>query len=131
MNRLYLYISLILFLLLVRCTPKNVPTQSKQAEHEEDLSVFRPEIPVYVEPEQLITEIKATGNEDVEPIGNVNNELNILLDSISKINLKTEHYEYTVQVHIGNNREKANEARLDSAIEKLKTRSSFEKELLD
>ena len=43
----------------------------------------------------------------------VTSELSILLDSISKVNLETEFYEYTVQVHIGNNREAADEARLD------------------
>ena len=43
----------------------------------------------------------------------VTRELNILLDSISKVNIKREYYEYTVLVHIGNNREEADEARLN------------------
>jgi len=113
MNRLFLFISLAAFLLLVRCTPRTVTTQSGKVKHEEDLSSFRPEIPVYVEPERENNEIEVIDNDDDEPVMNVNSELQVLLDSISKNNLKTEHYEYTVQVHIGNNREEANEARLN------------------
>lgn len=113
MNRLFLFISLVVFFFLIRCTPKTLTTQSNQVTHEEDLSIFRPEIPVYEEPEYDNSETEVIRNENVEPVMDVNSELQILLDSISKANLKTEHYEYTVQVHIGNNREEANEARLN------------------
>ena len=112
MNRTLSYIVLIGLLLWAGCAPKTIPTVTEKKVYEEDLSVFRPEIPVYEEPTIDTTDLTIV-NEEIIPVMDVTGELSILLDSISKVNLETEFYEYTVQVHIGNNREEADEARLD------------------
>ena len=93
------------------CTQKVVPTDTSDKEYYEDLSSFRPEISVYQEPKHDSIEIVVNKDELISPTLDVTEELAILMDSISKVNLETEYYEYTVQVHIGNNREAANQAR--------------------
>ena len=95
------------------CTQKVVPTDTSDKEYYEDLSSFRPDISDYQESEHDSTEIAGKKEEIITPTLDVTEELAILMDSISKVNLETEYYEYTVQVHIGNNREAANQARLD------------------
>ncbi|MFC2124396.1 SPOR domain-containing protein [Bacteroidota bacterium] len=113
MNRLLPYVILIGFLPLARCTQKTIPSDSGQRTYDEDLSVFRPDIPVYEEQSIDSTDLRVIPNENVDPTLDVTRELSVLLDSISKVNLEREYYEYTVQVHIGNNREEADEARLN------------------
>jgi hypothetical protein len=106
MNRL-----LILLLLVVySCAPK-LATKKTTEDYSEDVSAFRPKI------EPVVTETVDEENpntrrgEYVAPTNDINDEMNVLMDSIIVHNRDKLYLSFTIQVYIGRSREEANQVR--------------------
>ncbi len=97
------------------------PTQSTQGvqdgKYSEDLSGLRPKIEEPTETTVLPDHNKRDPKTYVEPQHTVNKELDAVLDSIDRINLKRKFFEgYTIQVYSGMKREDALNARKQLTI---------------
>lgn len=100
--------------MLAGCARKiSVPASTGEKKYYEDLSAFRPDIPEYPESPKDSAELEIRDQQVITHVLDVTDEMRVLLDSIHKVNMETEYYEYTVLVHIGNNRDEADQARLD------------------
>ena len=114
MDKILKWSVLLYFAILAGCVQKiSAPASTGEKKYSEDLAAFRPEIPEYRESYTDSAELEITEQQFITPVLDVTDEMRVLLDSIHKVNMGTEYYEYTVLVHIGNNRVEADQARLD------------------
>lgn len=103
-------IFLLLLGMLFHCTPK-ISTTTVKEPYNEDLMHTLPEIETHVSPDSLEAEVvKAPFR---QPELDITEELDVVLDSIAKINKKLPYLRYTVMVHNSNSRNDAEEARKD------------------
>jgi len=103
-------IFLLLMWLLYNCAPKTSPTAVKEA-YSEDLSHTLPEVETYVDPISVEEEVEKAPFR--QPELDVSEDLDVVLDSIAKINKNLPYLRYTVMVHNSNSRNDAEEARKD------------------
>ena len=95
---------------LYNCAQKTSPTAVKEV-YSEDLLYTLPEIETYVSPDT--TKAEVVKEPFRQPILDVTRELDVVLDSIAKINKNLPYLRYTVMVHNSNSRSDAEEARKD------------------
>lgn len=103
-------IFLLLIWLLYNCAPKTSPTAVKEA-YSEDLSYTLPEVETYLSPIRVEEEVEKTPFR--QPELDITEDLDVVLDSIAKINKNLPYLRYTVMVHNSNSRNDAEEARKD------------------
>lgn len=103
-------IILLIFSLVVSCTPK-LSTSSTVEDYSEDVSAFRPIVPIDVDEETELSEDKLDRGPYVAPTHSINREMSNVMDSIIVYNRDKSYFTYTVQVYIGRSREEANQAR--------------------
>lgn len=103
----YPYLLLVaLVILLAQCSPK-VVKQTSVEEYNEDMSSLRP--PIDTVKSEAFNEIKKAPY--IEPTFDDTKKLNSLIDSLANDNSTAKFKFYTIQVYVGNSREKANEIR--------------------
>ncbi len=105
-----LTIALLILLYVVGCSPK-LATNVSTEDYTEDVSAFRPKI----EPVEVNTVDQENTNTKkqsyVSPTHDINDEMNVLMDSIVIHNRDKLYLTYTIQVYIGRSREEANQVR--------------------
>ena len=111
MKRIALYGFLIgLMLWAAGCSPKVSTTSTQTGKYSEDLSAYRPKILVDTakNPTHKNHDTKRDPNKYVEPRHAVNGSLNVVLDSIDRINLSNRVVDgFTIQFYSGLKREEA------------------------
>lgn len=107
MHRLVIIFIIVLY--VVGCSPK-LATNVVDEEYTEDVSAFRPKIES-VETEDVDQETTTTKGAYVSPTHDINNEMNMLMDSIVIHNQDKLYLTYTIQVYIGRSRDEANQVR--------------------
>jgi len=105
------YVFLLLAGILFNCSKKTVPTAVTEDYHE-DLSGTLPEMEEYAPPVEEIPE-EVVRAEFRQPVLDITDSLNIVLDSIAAINKNLPYLRYTVMVHNSRSRNDAEEARKD------------------
>ena len=93
-------IILLIFSLVVSCTPK-LSTSSTVEDYSEDVSAFRPIVPIDVDEETELSEDKLDRGPYVAPTHSINREMSNVMDSIIVYNRDKSYFTYTVQVYIG------------------------------
>lgn len=108
MHRLTLI--LLIGLYVAGCSPK-LATNVSTEDYTEDVSVFRPKIE-HAEVETVDQEDTSSIKRSyVPPTHDINDEMNVLMDSIIIYNRDKFYLTYTIQVYIGRSREEANQVR--------------------
>ena len=103
------YILLIgVVILLDACGPKTVPV-STQEEYHEDLTSTLPEVGKYESPVKERAGVEK--EEFMEPYMDITFKLDVVLDTIARVNQDIPNIQYTVLVHNSNSRQAADEAR--------------------
>lgn len=97
-----------LAILLDACSPKTVPV-STQEEYHEDLTSTLPEVSKYESPVRERTSVEK--QEFMEPYMDITYKLDVILDTIARVNQDIPNIQYTVLVHNSNSRQAADEAR--------------------
>jgi hypothetical protein len=105
------YLLLFLAGILFNCARKTVPTAVTE-DYYEDLSGTLPEIEEYTTPVEETPE-EVVRAEFRQPVLDITDGLNIVLDSIAAINKNLPYLRYTVMVHNSSSRHDAEEARKD------------------
>ena len=91
------------------CSRKITPATTQDDSYYEDLSASRPGADEYKSPEPSIP---AKSNTVIsQPVIDVTDNVEIILDSMNEINRRTQFSRFTIQVHISNSRELADSAR--------------------
>lgn len=104
---------MVILLLAFGCSKKTTTTSTADAgKYSEDLSVWRDKLIKDDTAKSVVTQVSTEVKKDptryVEPKFAVNENLDIILDSISKINLENGYVDgYTIQVYSGVKREEA------------------------
>ena len=98
-------------LMLCYCSKKTSPTATIQNDYDEDLTGLRPEVKEYISPEPWTPPPKIidTGNSRLD----IDDMLEVILDSMHEVNKRTQFSQYTIQVHNSSRREAADSARLE------------------
>ncbi len=107
-------ISLLIIVLpavVLSCAHKVSPAATKENTYTEDLSSTLPKITPYKSPQPF----NVTSNDTISygASFNINQKLNVLLDSIISLNKRTQFSQLTIMVYNGNSRELADQTRLD------------------
>ena len=98
--------AIILSIIIVQCSPK-VVKQTSVEEYSEDLSSVKPPIDSFkIKETDEVTKTPYTA-----PMYDQTQQLNSLVDSLAKDNLRKKYTYYTIQVYVGKSREEANEVR--------------------
>lgn len=96
---------------LWNCTKKVAPVDTRQEVYSEDLSGLRPVIKEYAGPE--LPKSDQSSDAVMEPRLDVTGKVNILLDSMAELNKKTQFSQFTILVINSNDRETAEQSRLE------------------
>jgi len=108
MNLKYILLIIMGMVLTDACGPKTVPTAT-QEEYHEDLTSTLPEIGKYESPVREKSPVKKP--EFREPSLDITSRLDVVLDTIARVNQEIPNIQYTVLVHNSNSRQAADEAR--------------------
>jgi len=109
--RIIPFILLVYISVLSGCTHKVAPTTTQSNTYSEDLSGNRPEVKRYESLQPY--KISAIDTASKGPKMDVNEKINIILDSTFALNRQTQFSQLTIMVSNSNSREAAEQARLD------------------
>ena len=107
----YSHLAVLLLLTLpLSCTSQKRFNQGKSSPYQEDLSIYRP---VYeLVEDTVIASTPVHSTKSVTPTLNVNQKVDLVLDSIDRYNVTLRYIDgYTIQVYSGQNREDAMNAK--------------------
>lgn len=106
------YLFLIVYGVVLACSPGGIPTSSDTERYREDLSYLRP---IYAQQEDSVNNdlpAEVKDYSDVEPQYDVTRELNTILDSIDVLRKNVRYVDgFTIQVYSGYDSEEATIAR--------------------